>query len=271
MMQARRLGLKTAVFTFDPSPAVYFKGEAVRELMTREEKRSRFESLGIDYLVEYPFHARTAAVSPQDYVESFLLDKMNARFIVAGEDISFGDKGAGNAALLKELAQKKGTQVRILRKICHNGREISSTYVREEVCRGNMEEVTALLEEPFFVSGIVEHGNRIGRTLGMPTVNLHPDRHKILPPHGVYFSTVTYGEQLFYGVTNIGYKPTIEGEKRLGVETYIYDFNEDIYDKSIVVHLHHFERPEKKFADLSELKAAIAQNVQDGKLYFGIS
>ena len=137
-----------------------------------------------------------------------------------------------------------------------------------------MELVTRLLDEPFFISARVERGNQIGRKLGMPTVNLHPQPQKIMPPNGVYFSTITYGEQTFYGVTNIGYKPTIESKdrstNRLGVETYIFDFDEDIYEKDIVVHLHHYERGEKKFDNLDALKAAIAADVKKGKEYFGI-
>ncbi|MBE5880887.1 MAG: riboflavin biosynthesis protein RibF [Lachnospiraceae bacterium] len=274
IFEAKKLGLKTAVFTFDPSPAVFFQGDDVKELMTREEKRIAFEEMGIDYLVEYPFCKETAAVTPEDYVNQFLLDKMNAKFIAAGEDVSFGNRGAGNAELLYQLAKKRGVQVRIISKLCHNGRDISSTYVRTEVENGNMELVTKLLDEPFFISGRVERGNRIGRTLGMPTVNIHPQPQKIMPPDGVYFSTVTYGQQTFYGVTNIGYKPTVESPdgktNRLGVETYIYDFHEDIYDKDIIVHLHHYERGEMKFADLDELKSAIGADVAKGKAYFGI-
>ncbi len=98
IFKARNLGLKTAVFTFDPSPAVFFKGNQAGELMTREEKRAAFEKMGVDYLVEYPFSKETAAVSPEAYVRDFLLKKMHAGFIAAGEDVSFGDKGAGNAA-----------------------------------------------------------------------------------------------------------------------------------------------------------------------------
>ncbi len=274
IFEAKKLGLKTAVFTFDPSPAVFFQGENVKELMTREEKRIAFEEMGVDYLVEYPFGAQTAAVSPKDYVNEFLLDKMNAKFIAAGEDVSFGRKGAGNAKLLMELSIQRGVQVRVIKKLCHSGREISSSYVRQEVENGNMELVTELLDEPFFISGTVERGNQIGRKLGMPTVNLHPQLMKIMPPGGVYFSTITYGQQTFYGVTNIGYKPTVESAdgkgNRLGVETYIYDFDEDIYDKDIVVHLHHYERGEQKFKNLDELREAIQGDVEKGKKYFGI-
>lgn len=270
IFQARRLGLKTVVFTFDPSPAVYFRGPQIKELMTREEKREQFCQMGIDYLVEYPFCRETAAVLPEDYVNQFLLEKMNGAFIAAGEDVSFGNKGAGDARILQEVAQAGGAQVRIIPKVCHNGRVISSTYVREAVLAGDMELAQALLQQPFFISGIVERGNQIGRTLGMPTVNIYPPEQKILPPNGVYFSTVTYGQDTFYGVTNVGCKPTVQSEKRMGVETYVFDFDEDIYDRQICVYLHHFERPEMKFDSLDALREAIAMNSAQGKAYFGL-
>lgn len=270
IMKARKLGLKTAIFTFNPSPSVFFQKEEAKELMTLEEKRIAFEKMGIDYLVEYPFNKETAGVDPTDYVQVFLLDHMNAAFIAAGEDVSFGAKGLGNAELLKEVAGKSGVSVRIIPKLCHNGREISSTYVREAVSKGDMELVKELMSDYFFISGEVRRGNQIGRTLGMPTVNLYPDEGKIMPPKGVYFSTVTYGQQIFYGVTNVGDKPTVGDKARFGVETYIYDFDEDIYDKKIVVHLHHYERPEKKFENLEMLKQAINANIEGGRAYFGI-
>lgn len=270
LMDARQLGLKTAIFTFDPSPAVVFGTGEEKELLTKEEKRQRFSDLNVDYLVEYPFSVETAKVSPEEYVKQFLLKKMNAAYIVAGEDVSFGNKGLGDANLLCEIAKHHGTQVHIIEKLCHNGREISSTYVREAVTNGDMELAKLLMDDYFFVSGRVEQGNRIGRTIGMPTVNIHPPKGKILPPNGVYYSTITYEDQLFYGVTNVGYKPTVEGIRRMGVETYIYDFNEDIYGKDIMVRLYHFSRPEMKFDSLDTLKEAIAKNVKEGKEYFGL-
>ena len=268
IFRAKALGLKTAVFTFDPSPAVFLRGTQVRELMTREEKRAQFAQMGVDYLVEYPFNSETAAVAPDDYVNHFLLQKMNASFIAAGEDVSYGHKGAGDAKLLQTIAGEHGVQVCIIPKLSYNGREISSTYVREAVQAGNMELAEALMGQPFLVQGIVERGNQIGRTIGMPTVNVHPPMQKITPPNGVYFTTVRHGDRTYYGVTNVGFKPTVEQRRRLGVETFLFDFHEDIYDQEITVFLHHFKRPEMKFDSLGALQAAIAQNVEDARDYF---
>lgn len=268
IFRAGSYGLKTAVFTFDPSPAVFLKGAETKELMTKEEKRAQFAQMGVDYLVEYPFNKETAAVLPENYVNQFLFQKMNASFIAAGEDISFGYKGVGDAVLLRRMAEEYGVQVSIIPKLSYNGREISSTYVREAVLAGDMELAQTLLEQPFSIHGVVERGNQIGRTIGMPTVNLHPEEQKIMPPNGVYFTTAKYGQQTYYGVTNVGYKPTVEDRRRLGVETFLFDFDKDIYDQEISVFFHHFKRPEMKFAGLDALQAAISQDVEDAKAYF---
>lgn len=286
ILAARENGLKAAVFTFDPSPGVFFQRQKMKsglpepeaslqtedgfkELMTREEKRLRFEQMGVDYLVEYPFCAETAAVSPEDYVNRFLLDQMHARLIAAGEDVSFGKGGAGNAALLKDRIDKRNkaasgsgkeetVSLCVIPKICWQGQEISSTLVREYVKKGEMETAAQLLGEAYSINGIVSEGNRLGRNLGMPTANLYPEAGKLLPPNGVYFSRVllyTEGtERIFRGITNIGYKPTIQGSApKMGVETNLFDFDEDIYGQRIQVQLQHFHRPEKKFGSLQEL------------------
>lgn len=274
---AKSQGLKAAVFTFDPSPAVFLNGSGVRELMTKEEKRARFAEMGVDYLVEYPFNRESASVLPEDYVNRFLIQKMHAALIAAGEDVTFGYRGAGDAKLLQKLAGEKGVAVSIIPKLSYNSREISSTYVREAVQEGNMELAALLMGQPFFVQGIVAHGNQIGRTIGMPTVNVHPDKTKLMPPNGVYCATVHLspdGEdgrsgRILRGVTNVGFKPTVQQDKRLGVETFLFDFDEDLYDRKITVFLHHFLRPEMKFDGLAALKEAISGDVSAAKRFFG--
>lgn len=270
--KTRENGLKTAIFTFTPSPTVFFGLGDGKELMSISEKRDAFEKLGIDYLVEYPFDKKTAAISPEEYVEDFLINRMHAKFIAAGEDVSFGDKGKGDAALLKKIAAEHGVCVRIIPKLCYKQTEISSSLVRQQVAKGNMELVKKLLGEPYSVSGKVLHGKKLGRTLGLPTLNIRPDQSKLLPPNGVYFSTVYMKQEqkTYFGVSNIGYKPTVEDEKVLGIETFLFDFDREIYGSEICVFLHCFDRPECTFAGLKELKAAIEQNVNRAKRYFGL-
>ena len=261
-------GFKTAIFTFDPIPSVFFGGENVKELTTRSEKELLFEKLGIDYLVEFPFNLQTAQMDPQTFVKEVLLEKMNAGLIIAGDDISFGKDGKGNDVLLEQMSVTEHFQVRIIKKICRKNREISSTYVREALEKGDVSLAGDLLGEPFFVMGIVEEGNRFGRTMGIPTINLYPEKRKLLPPSGVYFSSIEINDRMLYGVTNIGQKPTVSEKGKISVETFIFDFAEDIYGCKVKVNLLHFEREERRFSSVEELQQEILKNIEDGKNFF---
>lgn len=264
ILEQKKKGLKAVIFTFDPSPATLFQKSKVKELSTKKEKEALFEEMGVDILIEFPLNEKTAAMSAEDFIEDVLVKKMNVGFIAAGTDLSFGYQGAGNAKLLKTFSEEYGFQVEIIDKVCHEGREISSSYVREEIEKGNMELAAALIGKTYSISGVVEHGNRIGRTLGFPTVNLLPEKEKLLPPCGVYFSKVFVDKEVYDGVTNIGYKPTVSEESRIGVETFIYDFEKDVYGKEITVSLEHFRRSEQKFSDLEQLKAQVDADKEAG-------
>lgn len=215
-------GLKTAIFTFDPSPAVFFdRTHRVRELMTREEKRRCFATLGIDYLVEFPLTKETAAMAPEVFVRDVLAGQMQARFVAAGDDLSFGDRGRGNFALLRELAPRYGFACEEVEKVRVGGTVVSSTYIRLLVEQGRMDDAAAFLGEPYSVLGTIVHGNQLGRTIGIPTINQVPQPSKLLPPFGVYYSDVIIGdgagrEQVFHGMTNIGIKPTVSGRTAPG-------------------------------------------------------
>jgi len=266
--KAKAQGLKTAIFTFDPSPATFFCKSLVQELSTRSEKRRLFEKIGVDYLVEYPFRQETADVLPKDYVTDFLLNKMNGKLIVAGEDVTFGKGGKGDAKLLEEMASEYDFELKIISKIKYHGEEISSTFVRNEVREGRMEVANELLGEPYFVCGIVENGKKLGRTLGMPTANLYPEEEKLLPPFGVYFCDVLVEGNRYHGVTNIGSRPTVSDGNRVSVETYLLDFDGDLYGKEMIVYLLHFRRPEQKFHSVEELKNMVLRNIDEARDYF---
>ena len=139
IIRAKEDGLAATVFTFDPPPSVFFSGKPQAELTTKEEKRRIFDKMGIDLLVEFPMNARTAAMPPETFVSRVLHEQLKARYIAAGTDLSFGDRGKGDWHLLKAMAEKMGYQVQVIDKIMYGGREISSTFVREEILKGNME------------------------------------------------------------------------------------------------------------------------------------
>lgn len=267
ILEAREQGFMAVVFTFDPSPSAFFSGETVKGLTTKEEKRRFFRQLGIDVLIEFPLNAQTAAIPPQLFIEEILHKKMHAGLIAAGTDLSFGDRGKGDCSLLLEHAGRLGYRVKIIDKVYDGGQEISSTRVRDAVEKGKMEEAGRLLGAPYAIMGTVVHGRQIGRTLGFPTVNLLPPEDKLLPPNGVYLSGVECRMGSFYGVTNVGRKPTVEHGKNppVGVETYLYDFEEDIYDTFITVRLFSFCRPEMKFENLDALREQLKKDIEAGR------
>ncbi len=267
ILDRKRDGLAACVFTFDPAPAVFFGMSDGKELTTREEKRMLFERMGVDILIEFPMTAATAAMSPESFVKEVLAERMEARFVAAGSDLSFGAKGAGNAALLKSMAKSLEFEVKIIDKVCFQEREISSTYVREQVEAGNMAQVERLLGMPYPVAGKVVPGMHLGRTLGFPTVNLLPGENKLLPPNGVYFSRVCLQGKRYRAVSNVGYKPTVAEERILGVESYLYDFDREVYGEDAEVYLLAFRRPEKRFDSVEALKAQLAEDIAAGAQY----
>lgn len=265
ILEAKEDGLQSVIFTFDPPPNVFFGGSQEKELTTREEKRKLFADMGIDVLVEFPLNWETAATRAETFVEEILVRRLKAVYIAAGTDVSFGYKKEGNYRLLQSMADMLGYEVQLIDKVCFSDREISSTYVREEVIKGNMQLVTTLLGSPYKVTGEVVHGRRLGRTLGMPTVNLIPPAIKLLPPNGVYYSNALYRGKRYKGITNIGVKPTVSEEACMGVETYLYDFDEEIYGKELTVELLEFKRPEMKFHNVEELKCWMQMDIAEGR------
>lgn len=264
VLEQKKEGLQTVVFTFDTSAASFFGGET-KELSTREEKREMFLKLGIDVLIEFPLNRETAATEPSDFVARYLAGQMRTAYLCAGPDISFGKGGAGDYALLADLSGTYGYQVELIDKVRVDGEEVSSTRVRQAVREGEMEKVSAMLGMPYRVSGKVVHGRQLGRKLGMPTANLLPDERKLLPPNGVYYSRAELGGKTYRGISNVGYKPTVSEEKILGVETYLYDFSGEVYDRDMTVELLAFRRKERTFESVEALRRQIEADVEAGK------
>ena len=262
-------GYRLAVFTFDMAPSGVVTGKAATMITTNQERRNNMEKIGVDYLVEYPFDQETARTSPETFIAKILVGKMGMKAIVAGPDCKFGYKGAGNAELLRSMSEQYGYQTVIIEKEQDDQRDISSTYVREELDLGHIEKVNELLGEPYAIHGVVVHGNHIGGSvLGFPTANIQPPPEKHLPLFGVYVSRVLVGDRYYGGVSNIGRKPTIEGEYPVGVETFIMGLEENLYGKNIEIQLLAFIRPEQKFVSLDELRERINRDKECAAAYF---
>ena len=267
IQECKKKGLASCVFTFEPAPAIFFGFSDGRLLTTKEEKRLLFERMGVDILVEFPLNKKTAAMSPAAFATEVLARQMNTRFLVAGTDLSFGAGGAGNAELLRKLGPELGFQVKTIEKVCMEGRKVSSTLVRTKVEEGEMQEAEQLLGMPYLVKGTVIKVNQIGRTIGFPTVNIQPEKDKLLPPNGVYFSQVRVGNRSYRAISNVGCKPTVSDTRVMGVESYLYQFEEDIYGAEIEVYLQKFRRPERKFDGIEALEAQLREDIAAGAVW----
>ena len=265
ILARKKDGLAACVFTFDPAPAVLFGTSDGKELTTREEKRLMLEQLGVDILIEFPLTYETAAMEPEDFAREVLSQRMQVRYLAAGSDLSFGSRGKGDAALLQRLAPELGFTLEVIDKVCAEGRQVSSTCVREQVEAGNMELAHRLLGMPYMIAGQVVTGNKLGRTLGFPTINVIPGESKLLPPRGVYFSIVRCRGKLYRAISNVGYKPTVTEERVMGVESYLYDFDQDAYGEPVEVYFLAFRRPERQFENVEALKAQLQEDIKAGQ------
>lgn len=258
---AAQKGLESVVFALDPGKS--------QSILVKEERSRMLGKLGVDRLIDCPMTPELTQMSPESFVAEILVDRLHARFLAVGSDFRFGWQRKGDYRTLMELSGIYGFHVEVIKKERYGERDISSTFVREELAAGNMELVNRLLAYPFFVQGEVLHGRRIGRTLGMPTTNLVPSTRKLLPPNGVYVSRTLLDGKAYPGITNIGYKPTV-GEHFKGVETHLFDFDEDLYGKDIEVELLHYKRPEQKFDSLDALKGQVREDIAFGRRFFGL-
>ncbi len=265
ILARKKSGLTACVFTFDPPPAVLFGVSDGKDLTSKKEKRLLFSRMGVDILVEFPMNRETAAMAPEAFARDVLAGQLQVRFLAAGTDLSFGAKGAGNAALLQEMGQELGFEVKTIDKVCVEGEEVSSTLVRAKVEKGDMEAAERLLGMPYMIAGEVVRGNQVGRTLGFPTVNVLPGEDKLLPPNGVYFSQVRCGDRMYRAISNVGYKPTVTDRKVMGVESYLYDFAGDMYGKRVEVYLRKFRRPERRFDSLEALREQLREDIAAGR------
>lgn len=268
-MRAEEQGLQAVVFTFMRPPRSLVKGDGQPVLLTNREKRAHMEKLGVDLMIEYPFTEAVSHMEPEAFVEQVLVKGLKVKRIVTGPDFCFGYRRRGNITLLEQLSAVFGYELTVIEKErAADGQIISSTLVRQELLAGNVERANELLGYPYTVTGEVVHGNHLGRTFGMPTINQIPAEEKLLPPNGVYTARVEVDGHLYEGVSNVGYKPTIEGNYPRGVETYIFGFDKNVYGRTLDVQLFHYQRKEQKFSSVEELKAQLARDAEGSRQFF---
>ena len=233
-------GRKSVVFTFDFHPSMFLAKEAYKLIYTEKEKQQMLAAAGIDVFISYPFTRETSSMEAEDFIRQVLVKQLDAKLIVVGEDNRFGHNRRGDAQMLLRFGREYGFHVTVCEKVRFDNDVVSSTKIREELLRGNMERAGAMLGEPYYVSGVVEHGRALGRTIGFPTINL-----------------VT-SEETYTGMTNVGVRPTVGQQKKAWVETYLFDYSGDCYGEQAITKLLHFVRPEKQFKSVDELREQLA-------------
>lgn len=257
----------SVVFTFDIPPKSKVDEVSCKVLTTNEEKQHIFEITGVDYLIECPFTQEVMCMEPKKFIE-WIATRLHMKCVVVGDDFRFGHNRQGDYHTLIECEKEFGYKTIVVKKMQEDGRDISSTFVREEIAKGNISKANHLLGYEYFVKSHVIHGNRVGRTIGIPTINMMFSKEKLLPPNGVYVSRVMIDDQTYMGVTNVGSKPTVSDNGQIGVETYIIDFCQDIYDKIVVVSFLEYIRPEMRFESIDDLKQQMLHDIAYAKKYY---
>ena len=236
-------------------------------ILTSEERRILLEKMGVDVLLECPLNDQMKHMKADVFIRQILKGDLQASCVVVGEDFRFGYERKGTPQLLEKAGEKYEYDTIVVPKEMEGSRKISSTYIREELKKGNMEKVRELLGNPFFAVGTVTHGRGMGHRDFFPTANIIPPKQKLLPPNGVYVTLSHFDGTDYPGITNIGYKPTV-GEAFLGIETNLFDCDLDLYGQNCTVDFYKFLRPEQKFASFEALKAQIRKDIEVGKAYF---
>ncbi len=260
--------LKAVVFTFDIPPREQTQNVQAQVLTTSFEKEKLFENAGIDYVIECPFTHEIMCMEPEEFIRR-IVKNLHVKYMVVGTDFRFGHNRRGDYHMLEAYAPEYGYEVKVLPKMQRDDRDISSTFVREQIAAGNIEKANELLGYAFFVEGTVLYGRKMGKAVfGIPTINLLPSEHKLLPPLGVYITETHWRGKLYPGITNVGCKPTIEGENPIGVETHLFEFSENLYGQEVRISFLKKVRPERKFSSLDALKVQMEQDIQYAKVYF---
>ncbi|NLZ48207.1 MAG: bifunctional riboflavin kinase/FAD synthetase [Clostridiales bacterium] len=241
------------VYTFKNHPLTTINPEkAPKLLMDNNNKASVLSGIGVDILALVDFNKKLMETSAEDFIKMLVKD-FNLGGVVVGFNYRFGHKNQGDVNLLKELSIKYNFIVKIMDPLQSKEELISSSRIRKLIQEGNITEANKLLYKPFMLSGKVIAGKQLGRTLGYPTANIYVDKKYMIPKAGVYYTLVGYKDKLYKGMTNVGYNPTVALTEEINIETYILDFDKEIYDDYINVYFMDRIRDEVKFDSLESL------------------
>ena len=259
--------LSSVVVTFDPHPRRVLNDPGYCPLFTYKEREYILLKQNIDKINVFSFSKEFALQTAEQFCCA-LFDTLQAKCIVLGENYRFGYNRMGTAEMLKEFAARRGAEVLLIQHIYKEDKKISTSDIRDYLVKGCLPEVKSLLGFSFFVMGNVVHGKQLGAAIGFPTANIIPPEDKLLPPDGVYatYVHIEQGLKRYKGVTNIGLRPSVNDGLHRTIETFILDFNENLYDKTLNIEFISFLRPEQKFKCIGALQTQIAKDAEMARL-----
>lgn len=263
---ARAQGRSAIVATFDPHPVRFFKPETPPFSLTTLDQRQRlFADAGADAMLVYHFDTELAAVGAQDFVTDYLVGRAGVSGVITGRDFTFGAKRSGNVGVLAQLAETHGLICEAVNPVANGGEIVSSSRIRDALQTGDPATAARLLTRPFAIQGMVQDGDKLGRTIGYPTANVDMGGY-LRPRYGIYAVRGRLPDgRVVDGAANLGIRPTFDPPKEL-LEPYFFDFSGDLYGQVIEVELHAFLRPEAKFDSLDALTAQMEKDCAEAKL-----
>ena len=262
--ESKTLGFHPSVMLFSKHPKEVLFGESPKLITSSRDKEEIFKGLGIKTIYEIDFDNEFRKLSPEDFVKEILVDKLNVNSVFVGFDYKFGYKASGNVETLKKLADKNNFIVNVLDPVYDEKRVLSSSEIRELIKKGEIELVNEMLDRSYKIRGKVVHGNKIGKTLGFPTANIDLCCDYPIPKIGVYETKTIVDGIKYKSVTSIGTNPTVGGDV-VKIETYILDFDKNIYDEEIEVEFCRYLRDELVFDNLEDLKRQMGKDVNKVK------
>ncbi len=261
---SRREQIPSIVLTFSNHPSSYFKPDSNElQLCSLEEKKEKLRAIGIDILIAIPFNEYIAKLTANQFADNILIRLLQVKFIVFGYDNHFGYKREGSKEFI-DLHYPTINSFRVEETIDH-GEIISSSLIKSYLVNGELEKVSNLLNYGYKLKGKVIKGDQLGRTIGFPTANIDPESGKLIPKLGVYFTRSNIKGKEYYGMTNIGYRPTVTNKKELRIETNLFNFNFDIYDEILEIEFISRMRDEMKFDSLPALINQLAKDQKNAE------
>jgi len=267
--KARQLKVPATLMTFEPQPQEMFRGEsAPARLSILRDKIFLLEELGIDRLVCINFNAKFANLPAEDFIDKLLVESLGVKYLVVGDDFCFGKQRKGNFNMLKSAGEQHSFAVVSTQSFLLGDKRVSSTEIRQLLAKGKMEQARRLLGHPFTLCGKVAHGEKIGRTLGFPTANIALKR-QVSPVRGVFAVKLYWDNSDTYeGVANVGFRPTVNGQV-CQLEVHLFDFDGDLYGRTVEVELVAKIRDEQPFQSLEALKKQINNDADKAKALLG--